>query len=446
MTSPPVLSETGVALTTSFILLIPLALAGLALIHTGLVRSRNAAHLMMSSLCAVAVAAAAFFFCGFAWQGIMGGPAHEVLIGGKPWSWLAAQPLFFGRVDWNGSPASLAAWMQMFCVGLAALIPLGSAAERWRLGAICASTAVLAGITYPLFAHAVWGGGWLAQLGVNYGLGHGFLDAGGSGVLQVTGGLTALAMAWLLGPRRGKYTPDGLPTAIPGHNGVLVLLGCAAAWVGWLGLNAAGAILFTGAPPGRTALIGVNTTLSAGSAALMAAVVTRVRFHRPDVSFTANGWVAGLAASSAGCAFVPPAAAMLIGLVAGLLVPVVIENLELRLAIDDPSGGICVHTIGGIWGLLAVPLFARFPFPVRNVADPRIAALGDSHQWVAQLIGIATLVGFVLPLTFGLNWLLNRLIPYRAAPEGERQGLDLYELGAGAYPEFMTHTDEFLQR
>ena len=434
--APPALSESGVVLVLFSILLIPLAIAGLALINTGLGRSRNAAHLMMSSLCVMAVAAGTYFLCGFAWQGVAGGPAHAVSIGGKPWNWLAGQPWFLRGVEMNGSPASLVVWMQILSVALAALIPMGGAAERWRLGAMCASTALLAGITYPLFAHWVWGGGWLAQLGINYQLGRGFIDAGGSGAIQAVGGLTALAMAWILGPRRGKYTIDGMPTAIPGHNAVLVLFGCLLALAGWLGLNSAGAILFTGVAPLATVLIGVNTTLAAGSAALMTAVITRVRFGRPDASLTANGWVAGLAASSAACAVVPPAAAMLIGLVAGLVVPFAIENLELHLTIDDPGGAISVHAISGIWGLIAVGMFGRFPSP----------AAGESGQWVAQLVGVSTLLGFVLPLTYGLNRLLNRFLPQRVAPEGERQGLDLYELGAGAYPEFMTHTDEFLQR
>jgi Amt family ammonium transporter len=158
-----------------------------------------------------------------------------------------------------------------------------------------------------------------------------------------------------------------------------------------------------------------------------------MRFGRPDASLSANGWVGGLAAGSGACAFVPPAAAIVIGLVAGILIPLAIENLELRLGVDDPGGAISVHAIGGLWGVIAVGIFARFPTPV-------------SGQWIAQLVGAATLLGCVLPVTYAANWLLNRFIPHRIAPEGERQGLDLYELGAGAYPEFMTHTDEFLQR
>ncbi len=415
------------------ILVIPLALAGLALLNAGMVRSRNAAHVMMSSLCVIGVAALAYFVCGFSWQGVAGSPGFALHIGGKPWDWIADQPLFWRAIDWSGSPAALAIWMQIFTVALAGLIPLGGAAERWRLSALCASTALLAGFIYPVFAHWVWGGGWLAALGVNYGLGRGFIDAGGSANIQALGGLTALSMAWLLGPRRGKYTSDGVPTALPGHNAVFVLFGCLLAWIGWIGLNSAGAILFSGMDPRRWPLVAVNTTLGAGSAALATAVVTNLRFGKPDASLSANGWVAGLAAGSAGCAFVPPAAAVLVGLVAGVLVPLAIENLELRLGIDDPAGAISVHGIGGLWGIIAAGMFGRF--------QP-----GASGQWLAQLIGVATLLGCVLPVTHGANWLLNRVLPHRIAPEGERQGLDLHELGAGAYPEFMTHTDEFLQR
>ncbi|HYN16322.1 MAG TPA: hypothetical protein VES66_11110 [Terriglobales bacterium] len=162
--SVPALSETGAALCILFILLVPLAGAGLALINTGLGRSRSAAHSMLASLCVVAVAALVYFACGFAWQGYIGRPAHVLTLGGKGWNWIAAEPLFFRGLRLDGSPDSLAAWLQMFSVGLAALIPLGSGADRWRLPAICASTALLAGFTYPLFAHWVWGGGWLAQL------------------------------------------------------------------------------------------------------------------------------------------------------------------------------------------------------------------------------------------------------------------------------------------
>jgi Amt family ammonium transporter len=398
-------------------LLIPLAAIGLSLINTGLGRSRNAAHTMMASLAALAVAGAVYFACGFAWQGYPGGAAYMLRAGGKEWDWIAAQPLFLRRLPLDGSPAGLVALFGIFTAGVTALIPLGAAAERWRLSAICASTALLAGWTYPLFAHWAWCG-WLAQLG--------FVDAGGAASIHTLGGLAGLSMVWLLGPRRGKYTAEGMPTAIPGHHGLYVLLGSMLAWVGWIGMNSAGAILFSGAHAASVVQVAINTTLAAGAAALAAVLTTRTRFGKPDLSLSANGWTGGLVAISAGCAVVPPAGALLIGLLAGALVPLTIEQFELHLTLDDPGGSISVHAIAGIWGILAAGLFAG--------------------QWIVQVVGVATLLGFVLPLTYGLNWLLDRVVRLRVAPEGERQGMDLYELGAGAYPEFLTHSEEFLQR
>ncbi len=439
----PALSKAAVALAILFILLVPFAGAGLSLINTGLCRSRSAAHSMLASLCVIAIAALVYFICGFAWQGWAGGPAHVFTVAGRDWNWIAAGPFFLRGMGHSGPPASLVACFEMFSVGLSALIPLGSGGDRWRLGAICASTALLAGWTYPLFAHWVWGGGWLAQLGVNYGLGHGFVDAGGASTIQVVGGLTALSIAWILGPRRGKYTLEGMPAAIPGHNPVLVLFGCLLALVGWMGLNSAAAILFTNAEPELVPLIAVNTLLGSASAASAAAVVTKIRFGKPDASLSANGWVGGLVAGSATCAFVDPATAVVIGLVAGALVTLAVEWFESKLAVDDPVGAVSIHAASGIWGVLALGIFAHLPEGVLNAVSP---GSGDSGQWLAQLVGVATLLGFVLPLTYGLNRLLNRFYPQRVAIEGERQGMDLYELGAGAYPDFLTHTDEFTQR
>lgn len=400
-----------------FILLVPFAGAGLAIINSGLGRSRNAAHMMLSSLCVFALAAVVFFVIGFAFAGYPGGLAYEFIIRARPWNWIAAGHFFLRGVPLDGSPASLIAFLGMMSVGLAAIIPLGSGADRWRLGAACLSTTVLAAWTYPLFAHWVWSG-WLAQLG--------FIDAGGAAPIQAVGGITALVVTWILGPRRGKYTSDRMPMAIPGHNAVLVLLGCFLVWLGWIGLDCAGAILYAHAEPSRAVLVVVNATLAAASALLAVAAITRIRFGKPDASLCANGWVSGLVASSAGCAVMPPAAAMIVGLVAGALVTYTVEWLELHLTIDDPGGSISVHLFGGIWGILAAALLAKSPAP---------------NQWLAQLAGISTLLGFVLPLTYLIVLFINRISPMRAAPEAERQGLDLHELGAGAYPDFMTHND-----
>jgi Amt family ammonium transporter len=434
-------SEIQTAACVFFLLLAPLAGAGLALINAGLGRTRNAAHSMIAALCVISVAACVYFVCGRAFQGYAGGLSHSITItgkalGNKTWDWIGAEPWFFRGLPMNPSPNALpvllSAWFGILAAGLAGLIPLGSGADRWRLAAICASTALLGGLTFPLFAHWVWGGGFLAQLGVNYGLGRGYLDAGGAGPIHALGGLTALAITWIVGPRRGKYTSDGMPMAIPGHNAVLVLFGCMVAFVGWLGLNSAGAMLFAGVDVARVPLIAVNTLLCASSSALATAVITRVRFGKPDASLTANGWVGGLVASSAACAFIAPAAVLIVGLVTGALVTFSVDVLDLRMEVDDPGGAISVHAVSGIWGVLAVGLFGRLE------AD-------GAGQLLAQAVGVATLVGFVLPFTYALNLLLDRVMGQRVAVEGEHQGMDLYELGAGAYPEFVTHTDEFMR-
>ena len=426
------LTEIQTAACIFFLILAPLAGAGLALINAGLGRSRNAAHSMMAALCVISVAACVYFICGRAFQGYAGGLAHVMTVGKKPWDWLGAEPWFFVGLPRDVPTLFLFAWFGIVAVGLAGIIPLGSGADRWRLAAICASTALLAGLTFPLFAHWAWGGGFLAQLGLNYGLGRGYLDAGGAGPIHALGGLTALAVTWIVGPRRGKYTSEGMPMAIPGHNPVLVLFGCMVALVGWLGLNSAGAMLFAGVDLGRVPLIAMNTLLGASAAALATAVITKVRFGKPDASLTANGWVGGLVAGSAACAFLTPAEVLIVGLVAGALVTFSVDLLDLRLEVDDPGGSIPVHAVGGIWGVLAVGLFGRLE-------------AGGAGQLLAQTVGVATLVGFVLPFTYGLNWLLDRVMGQRVAAEGEHQGMDLYELGAGAYPEFITHTDEFMR-
>jgi Amt family ammonium transporter len=418
------------AVCLGFVLLTPLAATGVSLINAGLGRSRNAAHAMVASLLAAAVAAVAYALVGFCWQGLPGLPGRVVRMGGGTWDWLGAGGVLLSGVDWM-NPAALAVALGMISAGITAMIPVGSGADRWRLGACCASAAMVAGFVFPVFSHWAWGVGWLAQPGKMAGAGRGFLDAGGAGAVQVNGGLTALAVTWILGPRRGKYTAGGMPSALPGHNAVIVLLGCFLGWVGWIGLGGAGAMLWLGEGAGRAALIAVNTTLGAASAALAAAGITRARFGKTDASLSANGWVGGLVASSAGCSMMRPAGALLAGMVAGALVVYSVEWLEMHLGIDDPAGAISVHGLAGIWGLLA----AGFLTPG-----------GAEGQWIAQLAGVAALLGFVLPVSYGFNFVLNRFYRLRVAAEGERQGLDLFELGAGAYPDFASHNEDFWQR
>jgi Amt family ammonium transporter len=419
-------------------MLIPLAAAGLALIHQGLGRSRSAAHAMLATLCALAISAIVFVMFGFSWAGVAGGSTHSFAAGGVRWDWLGAAPYFASGISFDGSDAaalnsSLKLCLMMFGSGLAAMIPLSGGTDRWRLAPACLASALLAGFMFPLFAHWTWGAGWLAQLGANFGIA-GFVDAGGAGVIQVVGGLMAVSVIWIIGPRRGKFADDGMPTAIPGHNIVQVLFGCILALVGWIGLDAASSILFYGAGPQQVVGVVINAMLSASAGCLAAVVVTRARYRKPDASISANGWIAGLVAGSAACALVSPVAAIDTGLVAGALVTYMIEIAELHLRVDDPGGAVSVHAGAGIWGLIAVGLFGHFSDGARG-----------GHV-LAQLVGVAALLGFMLPLLYAGNLLLNRFMPYRVDNDGDWQGMDIRELGAGAYPEFVVHADEFVPR
>ena len=419
------------ALCLVLIILSPLSVAGLALLNTGLTRSRSAAHTITASLCIFAVAVISYTAIGFAFQGTAGGLQSVVVVAGKPWGWLATGTVFLRSVRFDASSSGLIALLQMSSVGLAGTIALGAGADRWRLSACAASTALLAAWTYPLFAHWAWAGGWLASLGVNYGIGTGFLDAGGSSCIQALGGLNALAIAWILGPRRGKYSQNGMPAALPGHNVVFAMFGCLLAMIGWIALNAASALLFYQVDASRIALVAINTILTCAASGLMTALVTNARLGKPDSSLIANGWMGGLAAGSAACAFVSPFSAIVIGVVAGTLVPIAVELFEAKFRLDDPGGAISSHGIGGLWGILALGLFPNWTSSARHPG-----------QLLAQAIGLASLIGCILPMTYALNWLLNLVLPQRVAREGEWQGMDLHELGGGAYPEFVTRGDD----
>jgi len=416
------------------IMLIPLAPAGLALIHQGLGRSRSAAHAMLATLCALGIAAIVFVLIGFSLAGFQGGQAHTLSLAGFKFDWLGAEPLFASTLRFDGDiRAALTLCFQIFAVGIAAIIPISAGSDRWRLGATCAATVFLAALPYPLFAHWVWSAGWLAQLGPTFGI-PAFTDLGGAGVIHVVGGLMALSVVWIIGPRRGKYSSDGMATAIPGHNIVLVLLGCLLALAGWIGLETAAAMLFYAAPPEQVIAIVIDAMLSASAGSLAVVAVTRIRYRKPDASLSANGWIAGLVAGSAGCGTVSPGVAIFIGLIAGILVAFLIETLELRLRFDDPGGAVSVHAGAGLWGLIAFGVFGP-------------ASAGTTTENIlAQLIGIATLLGLILPLLHGGNLILNRLIRFRVDSDGDWQGMDIRELGAGAYPEFVIHADEFVPR
>ena len=427
MNSPlsPVVSEAAFAVTLVLLILAPLAIAGVALINAGLGRSRSAAQALLGNVAIFAVAAVVFVLVGATFTGLSDGPSHLFHLAGKSWNWLGEGSFFLAGFSTASPQSQLALLYEFLAVALAALIPWGSGADRLRLAAGCAVAAVLAALVFPLFAHWVWAGGWLAQLGTNFGLGSGFLDPGGAATVHVLGGLSAVAVVWVTGSRRGKFPKEGFSTAMPGHNAAYILFGCLIALVGWLAFNLAGQLLWLHAPLTALPLTAINTVLAASGALAATFTVTRIRFGKPDASLCANGWLAGLVASSASAALVSPLPALFIGVVAGVITPLLVELLELAVSIDDPSGAISAHAVSGLWGLAAAGIFA-----------------GASGQFLAQLIGIAASLGLILPLVYLLFWLLNRAVPFRVDADGERIGMDLHELGGGAYPEFVIHRDE----
>ena len=405
------------------LLLAPMALAGLSLVNAGLGRSRSAAQALLGSVAIVSVSFIAFAGLGACFAGPGGAAAFN--LAGRSWNWIGTGPVFLGHMTRSPLEEQLGVLFECLAVALAGLIPWGAGADRMRLAAGWVTAAVLGIFVFPLLAHWVWGGGWLSQLGTSFGLGAGFLDGAGAGTVHVLGGASALVVVWLTGPRRGKFPKDGLATAMPGHNAPYVLFGCVLALVGWMAFNSAGALLWLHAAPSVLAVTAVNTMLAAAGALGATLVVTWMRFGKPDASLCANGWLAGLVTSSACAALVPPAAALFVGVVMGIATPLLVEVMELALSIDDPSGAITVHLAGGLWGLLAAGIFAP-----------------QHGQLLAQLVGIATLLGVFLPLVYLVFKLLDRVVPFRVDPDGERIGLDLHELGGGAYPEFVIHRDE----
>ena len=406
------------------LMLAPLALAGLALIHQGLGRSRSAAHTMLATMCAISIASVAFLAVGASIAGTLGGPHHLLFhavdyAGAGPLLTMQLSPRTIADQSFDSSHA-LPICFYLIAVTLCAIIPISAASDRWRLGAVCASTAVLAGLIWPLVAHWAW-------VALNF---PNAID-GGAGVIHMLGGLAALSAVWILGPRRGKYSHDGIATAIPGHNIVQVLAGCLSALVGFVAISAAAQLILFIAPPEHLVLILPNTLLGAAGGCLGALVTTRLRYRKPDATISANGWIAGIVSVSASPGLLDLWAALLIGLVAGLIVAYSVELLELRLLIDDPGGAISVHGAAGAWGLIAPSLFAGAYLP---------------YGWTGRLFEVAFLLGIIFPLLHGANLILNRFVPFRVDRDGDWQGMDIRELGAGAYPEFVVHADEFIPR
>jgi Amt family ammonium transporter len=281
----------------------------------------------------------------------------------------------------------------------------------------------------------VWGGGWLADLGTNFGLGHGHVDFAGSSVVHMVGGVAALAGAIVLGPRLGKFK-NGKPVAIPGHHVPMAIVGTFILAFGWFGFNAGSTLAGTDL---RIGVIATNTMLASAGGALSAMLYMMWRFGKPDPSMMANGFLAGMVAITAPCAFTNALWSVVIGLIAGVLVCVSVFFVEGRLKVDDPVGAISVHGVNGAFGCLAVGIFSDGTYGDGwNGVAGTVKGLvsGDASQFVAEAVGVTTCFVFVFAAFYVFFKVQDRLMGIRVSAETETEGLDLPEMGALAYPEF----------
>src|SRR6266496_5613334 len=244
---------------------------------------------------------------------------------------------------------------QMVFMDTAVTIPTGAMAERWKWSSFLVYGFFMSMVVYPLFANWVWGAGWLSQLGANFGLGHGHVDFAGSSVVHMVGGVAALAGAIVLGPRLGKYDKSGEPQPMPGHDLPMALAGTFILAFGWFGFNPGSTLSGTDI---RIAVVATNTMLASAAGAVAAMIFMMAKFGKPDPSMMCNGMLAGLVAITAPCAFVTSPAAMLIGVISGILVCWSVFFVEGTLKVDDPVGAISVHGVNGAWGVLSLGLFA----------------------------------------------------------------------------------------
>ncbi len=418
---------------------------GFAMVETGFTRAKNAVNTMAMNVVIYPLGVLGFWLCGYgllcggvaAWPSL-GEPlrgAHEVglTIAGHHLGLFGAAR--FALLTAPHDPANLAMFLfAAVFMDTAATIPTGAMAERWRFASFLAYGLFMSMLLYPLYGNWVWGGGWLAAMGTNWGLGHGHVDFAGSSVVHMTGGVTALAGAIVLGPRTGKFRRDGVVSAIPGHNLPMTLIGTLILAFGWFGFNAGSTL--AGTDP-RVATIAVNTMLASSAGAFTALIFVWYELRKPDVAMACNGLLGGLVAITGPCAFVSPAAAVLIGLVAGVLVVKAVSWIEMRWRVDDPVGAVSVHGACGAWGALALGLFADGTYGVgwNGVAGPvRGLLFGDARQLVAQVIGVGTNILFVFPVAFGFFKLTDRFIGNRVNAEIEFTGLDSSEMGSEAYP------------
>lgn len=381
---------------------------GFALVETGFTRSKNSANIIMKNLMDFSIGSVAYYVVGF---GLMFGATAGGIVGITGFF----RPETIGLEIFDSLTPSVFIFFQTVFAATAATIVSGAMAERTQFRAYVIFSFVISLVIYPISGHWAWGGGWLSQLG--------FMDFAGSTVVHSVGGWAALVGAIVLGPRIGKYGKDGKVNAITGHNLPLGAAGVFILWIGWFGFNPGSTV----AVNSEIGYIAMTTNLAAAMAAVITMFLTWFRYGKPDVSMTLNGVLAGLVAITAGCNSVSFYGALAIGATAGVLIVVGVELFDKVLRVDDPVGATSVHLLNGVWGTLAVGLFAK---------QGGLFYGGGFHQLGIQALGVAAFAVWTVATTLVLFLVLKHTVGLRVSEEEEKSGLDLVEHGSSAYPEW----------
>ena len=429
--------------------------AGFALLTCGLVRKKNAAHLMMLNFAAYVFAFLAYYAVGYAFQfgavAINAAPSNlggiptlnKFLIGSGQWGFAGGKGFFLLGPAYDAGSNCLTLFEVVF-METAGYIIVGAICERITFWAFLLCELFIGGILYPISGCWTWGGVWLSQLGLSWHLGHGYVDFAGSTVVHACGGFAAMALAIILGPRLGKYGPGGKIRAFPAHNIVYVVSGTFLLLFGWMGFNPGSTL---GATDLRISVVAVNTNLAAVAGSAAAMLVWYFIFGKPDVTMACNGMLAGLVAITAPCAFVSPTGAVMIGTLAGCLVCGGVLFNERVLKVDDPCGAISVHGYCGWLGAVSVGIFADGTYGAGwngvgatsylGQAGQGVTGLlhGDTRQFVCQLLGATIYAAWAFGATYVVFWCVNKVKTIRVAPEVEEEGLDVPEFGMPGYPE-----------
>jgi ammonium transporter, Amt family len=429
--------------------------AGFALLTCGLVRKKNAAHLMMLNFAAYVFAFLAYYAVGYAFQfgavAINASPTNlggvptlnKFLIGSGQWGFVGGKGFFLVGPAYDAGSNCLALFEVVF-METAGYIIVGAICERISFWAFLLCELFIGAILYPISGCWTWGGGWLSQLGSTMNLGHGYVDFAGSTVVHAVGGFCAMALAIILGPRLGKFGPGGKIKAFPAHNIVYVVTGTFILLFGWMGFNPGSTL---GATDLRISVVAVNTNLAAVAGSAAAMLIWYFVFGKPDVTMACNGMLAGLVAITAPCAFVSPTSSVIIGVLAGSLVCGGVLFNERVLRIDDPCGAISVHGYCGWLGAVSVGIFADGTYGagwngvgatsyLGHVGQGVTGLIhGDARQFWCQLMGAMLYAIWAFGATFLAFWIVNRVKNMRVAPESEEVGLDVPEFGMSGYPE-----------